>query len=196
MTGGGKAAVLTGLALIATGAASAAVADGRSGSIVLRGVSQPTVVATPSAGATTVDITANLPISPTTTAPAGVGASAPSPVVPTPTETTIPAGSIVVKANALNGFVMKVTTSNGAAAGASTGIMMSRQPGNNDVIVYTLNLSGQSVPFSAGVATGMDRNGPTPPGGITVPLSVTVHLSPYLQAGTYTDVLSFDIKGK
>ncbi|MGO8921225.1 MAG: hypothetical protein ACLQJR_35525 [Stellaceae bacterium] len=173
--------------------ASAGSGTGTTGKIPLQGISSPSVVVTPTVDSTNVDISAGFSSAPTIPGGASVG---PGAITALPTETTIPAGTVIVKANSLNGFTMQVQTRNGASIGASTGVMMSREPGNNNVITYTLNLSGQGVPFNNGVAMGMNADGPTPPGGLKVPVTVTVRLSPYLQAGTYSDVLSFVTKGK
>lgn len=178
--------------------AAAVTANGGSatvskGSITVQGVASPSIVVTPPANSTNVDLSAGFSTLP---AMADAPSLGPTPVMPLPTEATIPAGTVVVRANSLNGFTMMVQSGNGAALGASTGIMASREPGNNNVIRYTVNLGGRGIAFSNGVATGMDRDGPTPPGGLKVPVTVTVHLSPLLQAGTYSDVLSFVTRGK
>lgn len=197
--------VSLGLAAMTLGAIASVVAQpfhGRdplpanTGKIPLLAIQPSVTTLTPSTDAANVDISLDFSAGQITPTTAGTTPAGTSPVLTLPIETTIAAGSVVVQSNSVTGYTVQVQSNNGAAMGTSTGVLISREAGNRNAIIYTVSLGSQKVSFSNGVGTWVNATGPTPAGGIKLPVMVTVRLSPFLQAGAYSDVLSFITKGK
>lgn len=188
------------LGAMTLGPAARAASRTTSGNIPLMAIQPSTTTSTFSENASTVDISMGLSAGPSIAGPpAGTPTEpsvGPAPVMVSPTESTIPAGSVTINSNSLSGFTVQVATANGTALSSSMGILKSADSGNNSVIAYTVNFGGVPLNFAGGSAMGMNTNKPTPAGGLKIPVTVTLHLSPLLQAGTYGDVLKFTTQGK
>ena len=212
----GKASLLALLglaAVILAPIASAQVGATTTGKIVLKGVAVgPGLSITftaPGAGGgsggfSTVDLSNVLSsvfssqLINTATAGASVGSSVgPAPVTVLPVEKTVTLGNLSVKSYPFKDYVYttSVQSLNGKMIGSSSGVLTSRDAGNNNAVVYTVTLGGRDVSMNGGVGAGPNGTLKAGSGPVDLPVSITLHLSPLLQAGTYSDVLSFNIAG-
>jgi hypothetical protein len=212
----GKASILVPLvlgAVISAHAASAGPGTPTTGKIVLTGVSEQAISivvspASPTSGtvSTTVDISNVLSSAfsaqsinaGSASAPAAgtpvAASSGPAPVAVQPIVRTINVANVTLRSNPLKdySYTTHVQSLNGKRVGMSTGVLKSNDAGNSNAVIYTVNFGGRNVTFNDGVGAGPEGTMKAGSGAVTLPVTITLHLSPFLQAGAYTDVLSFN----
>ncbi len=105
--------------------------------------------------------------------------------------------TVVETCNDPDGYVVTVSSANGVAAGASSGLLVGSSAGESFAYILHYQTFPSALTWVSGVATVTDSSAKTPSGGIAK--SVFVELYPAgenLAADTYTDTLTFTIAAK
>jgi hypothetical protein len=107
----------------------------------------------------------------------------------------LPVASVTERSNKKAGYKVSVESLNAKEAGSVSAFFKSADPGNSDVLTYSISYNGQPVVLSGGAAEVSSVNGKTNAGGVSKVVSISYNGTvEFMYEDSYTDTLTFTIE--